>query len=178
MDDFALPASLGLAVRTVQLVLLVTVLEAVIELAWINEDCGYDGILAYLAVSVLISLLLIGVGMATIYLGLKGTLAESEKREPVKTCLLIYGALFVCEFACAVVGIVVIYDHLYSTSCEGDNLLDRGMMTMVSCVVIMQVVFDSIVSCCVTPRTIAKLTINSSGPWWRMQMPSPCGCCV
>ena len=148
LDDFPIPAALGLVVRTVQLVLLVIVLEYVIEEAKMREDCMYDGILAYLSISVLTSVLLIGVGMATIYLGLKGTMAESNRRESVKACLIIFGILFFCEFSCAVLGIVAVYNHLYNNTCEGNDLIDGDMVTIVSCAVIMQVVFDSIVSCC------------------------------
>ena len=38
---------------------------------------------------------------------------------------------------------VIIHNHLYNSTCE-----DRDIVAMLSCVVIMQIVFDSIVSCC------------------------------
>ena len=72
LDDFPIPAGLGLVVQSVQFVLLVIVLESVTKTAEKHMDCEYERIIAYLIVSILTSLLLMGVGVATIYLGLKG----------------------------------------------------------------------------------------------------------
>ena len=72
LDDFPIPAARPCGVVCVQFVLLVIVLESVTKTAEKHMDCEYERIIAYLISSILTSLLLMGVEVATTILGSKG----------------------------------------------------------------------------------------------------------